>query len=94
MEKSRHIQAAGGVGCIFINTDEERFTLGGDEGDEDVTIPVVIVNDEDGAKVLASLAAGATHASICYDKWIKVFSTAPAQLLTLPPQSKSEGARS
>ena len=56
--KARHAEAAGACGVIFVNTDEELFTVGGEEGDEDVSIPVVGVRASDGQVLLQSVAVG------------------------------------
>eukprot|EP01052_Picozoa_sp_SAG31_P011971 SAG31_NODE_690_length_12796_cov_4.634559_3_plen_147_part_00 len=38
--KARRVQAAGATAVVFVNTDEEVFTLGGEDGDNDICIPV------------------------------------------------------
>ena len=52
VEKARRVQAAGGVAVVFVNTDEELFTIGGESGDDDITIPIVGVRASDGRALL------------------------------------------
>lgn len=54
------VEAAGGVGVIFIGTDDELFTIGGEEGDEDVSIPVVGLRQSDGSPLVARDGFGLT----------------------------------
>jgi hypothetical protein len=69
VEKARRVQAAGGVAAIFVNTDEELFTIGGEDGDDDITIAIVGIRASDGR---ALLLHGGTdvHATFDYD-WEK-----------------------
>jgi hypothetical protein len=43
-EKAMRAQNAGALACLFVNTDDELWTLGGDADDHDVTLPVVSLN--------------------------------------------------
>ena len=71
VEKARRAQEAGCVGIVFVNTGEELFTLGGDEGDDDVKLPLVCVRASVGAQLLTALGGdgAAPRASLCYDGW-------------------------
>jgi len=61
VQKARHAQAAGAAGIVFVNTDEELFQVGGEDGDEDISLPVVGLRASDGASLLRVAAALAEH---------------------------------
>ena len=57
VQKARNVQAAGAVGVICVNTDEELFQVGGEEGDDDVSLAVIGLRASDGAALLRTAAA-------------------------------------
>eukprot|EP01043_Picozoa_sp_COSAG02_P016056 COSAG02_NODE_699_length_18369_cov_9.690203_12_plen_1083_part_00 len=63
VQKARRAQAAGAIGVLFVNTDEELFIIGGDDGDDDIELPVVMVRASDGQAFLRELDAGPTTVS-------------------------------
>jgi hypothetical protein len=58
VEKAIKMQNAGAVAALFVNTDDELFTLDGGEDDMDVAIPIVFVRARDGAALLSKPASG------------------------------------
>ena len=48
LDMARRAQAAGAVGVLIINTDDELFSPGSGEDGQDVTIPVILVKAKDG----------------------------------------------
>ena len=66
--KARHAQQAGARGVIFVNTDEELFIVGGEEGDEDISIPIIGLRASDGsALVERSEEAKAVRVNLSYN---------------------------
>eukprot|EP01043_Picozoa_sp_COSAG02_P008568 COSAG02_NODE_276_length_26189_cov_810.678191_13_plen_1077_part_00 len=63
VQKACRAQAAGAIGVLFVNTDEELFVIGGDEGDDDIVLPVVMVRASDGQAFLRELDAGPSTVS-------------------------------
>lgn len=61
--KMRHCSAAGALGVVLVNLEDERFVAGldpaGSELPEASSIPLVVVSSSDGAKLLA--AGGEAH---------------------------------
>lgn len=56
VQKARNVQAAGALGVIFVNTDEELFQVGGEDGDADVALAVVGIRASDGAALFRTAA--------------------------------------
>ena len=55
--QARRAQAAGAVAVIFVNTDEEIFTIGGEDGDNDVTLAVAGISAADGQYFLPPVSS-------------------------------------
>jgi hypothetical protein len=64
-EKAARVQAAGAVAIVFVNTDEELFSVapGEDEQElaETILLPLVLVRQSDGAALLAPTASLASR---------------------------------
>lgn len=67
-EKAARVQAAGAVAIVFVNTDEELFSVApGDEEEElaeTILLPLVLVRQSDGAALLAPTASLASRPTV------------------------------
>ena len=66
VQKARRVQAAGGIGVLFVNTDDDLFVVGGEDGDEDIELPAVMVRASDGGAFLRELASGPSTVSFSF----------------------------
>jgi hypothetical protein len=64
VQKARRAQAAGATAVLFVNTDEELFVIGGEDGDDDITLPVVMVRASDGAAFMEDMRRGEN--TVCF----------------------------
>lgn len=67
VEKARRAQAAGAAAVLFVNTDEELFVIGGEDGDEDISIPVVMIRASDGSAFMADIMQGKDSVYFSYE---------------------------
>jgi hypothetical protein len=58
VEKAISIQNAGAVAALFVNTDDDLFTIDGGPDDQDVKMPIVFVRARDGAGLMTKPSSG------------------------------------
>ena len=71
--RARRAQAAGARAVLFVNTDEDLFTLSGDgdgDGDGDITIAVACVGAKDGAELLQPTPGACVAVALRYT-WLE-----------------------
>ena len=67
-EKAERVQAAGAAAVVFVNTDDELFAVAPGEGEEElaasILLPIVLVRQRDGSRLLAPAKSIATRPSV------------------------------
>jgi tetratricopeptide (TPR) repeat protein len=66
VQKARRVQKAGAIAVLFVNNDEQLFTVGGEDGHEDVTIPVAMIRRLDGVVFKQKVTEGSASVSLSY----------------------------
>ena len=67
-EKALRVQAEGAAAIIFVNTDDEVFTVAEGDGEEEaasaIRVPIVLIRKRDGARLLAPAASAAQRPTV------------------------------